>query len=322
MRNRSPLIVLSDNREEEEEPEEAEEPEKVPTDEPIFDASFKQEREGLEDCEKAETAVEAPIFDALEVGDVRSHLAKRRKRLESQLFGGRRRKRAADGWPKQELKEEISLKKEIRTKQEVAFVKRELGQGRGAPECSTSTKQAVCRGPILAGPEHPLKRGRHMNGLPQSELLRMAGHLERRYLSCDSLADRFYLEEDELARQLVEIGCRKGEVLTREDFAARREAAENAKKARLQNAPKVLASAQKNLTDFPVLRHLACREESRLSHKYSGHANAAKQSSFLEEISGYIDYGHRLKTENFEPYFDRKKRLLPKSPLGRRVVDD
>ena len=29
MRNRSPLIVLSDNREEEEEPEEAEEPEKA-----------------------------------------------------------------------------------------------------------------------------------------------------------------------------------------------------------------------------------------------------------------------------------------------------
>ena len=41
-------------------------------------------------------------------------------------------------------------------------MKRELGQGRGAPECSTSTKQAVCRGPILAGPEQSglLKRRR------------------------------------------------------------------------------------------------------------------------------------------------------------------
>merc|ERR1712080_278942 len=73
--------------------------------------------------------------------------------------------------------------------------------------------------------------------------------------------DRFYLEEDELARQLVEIGCRKGEVLSREEFAARREAAENAKKARLQNAPKVLASAQKDLCDYPFLRHLQAREE-------------------------------------------------------------
>ncbi len=25
-----------------------------------------------------------------------------------------------------------------------------------------------------------------------------------------------------------------------------------------------------------------------------------------------MDYGHRLKTENMEPYFDRKKRLMPR----------
>eukprot|EP00434_Breviolum_minutum_P045902 symbB.v1.2.041256.t1/scaffold7979.1/size8349/2 len=143
--------------------------------------------------------------------------------------------------------------------------------------------------------------------------------------------DRFYLEEDELARQLVEIGCRKGEVLTREDFAARREAAENAKKAgkscsaggfggvqfapqaRLQNAPKVLASAQKNLTDFPVLRHLAMREELVRSGKLSTIIFIRDKNHRGQEISGYIDYGHRLKTENFEPYFERKKRLLPKS---------
>lgn len=31
-----------------------------------------------------------------------------------------------------------------------------------------------------------------------------------------------------------------------------------------------------------------------------------------QEVSGYIDYGHRLKTENCEPYFDRKKRLMPR----------
>merc|ERR1719333_1217503 len=31
-----------------------------------------------------------------------------------------------------------------------------------------------------------------------------------------------------------------------------------------------------------------------------------------QEISGYIDYGHRLKIEEFEPYFERKKRLLPR----------
>lgn len=30
-----------------------------------------------------------------------------------------------------------------------------------------------------------------------------------------------------------------------------------------------------------------------------------------QEVSGYIDYAHRLKTEDFEPYFNEKKRLMP-----------
>ena len=31
-----------------------------------------------------------------------------------------------------------------------------------------------------------------------------------------------------------------------------------------------------------------------------------------QEVSGYIDYAHRLKSENFESYFERKKKLMPK----------
>ncbi len=31
-----------------------------------------------------------------------------------------------------------------------------------------------------------------------------------------------------------------------------------------------------------------------------------------QEISGYIDYAHRLKTEDFEVYFSGKKKLLPR----------
>ena len=31
-----------------------------------------------------------------------------------------------------------------------------------------------------------------------------------------------------------------------------------------------------------------------------------------QEVSGYIDLANRLKTENFEVYFERKKRLLPR----------
>jgi hypothetical protein len=31
-----------------------------------------------------------------------------------------------------------------------------------------------------------------------------------------------------------------------------------------------------------------------------------------QEISGYVDYAHRLKTENFESYFSRTKTFLPR----------
>lgn len=31
-----------------------------------------------------------------------------------------------------------------------------------------------------------------------------------------------------------------------------------------------------------------------------------------QEVSGYIDYGHRLKTENLEPLFEKKKKLMPR----------
>ena len=30
------------------------------------------------------------------------------------------------------------------------------------------------------------------------------------------------------------------------------------------------------------------------------------------EISGYIDLAHRMKTEDFKLYFERKKKLLPR----------
>ncbi|CAD7936734.1 unnamed protein product [Amoebophrya sp. A120] len=124
--------------------------------------------------------------------------------------------------------------------------------------------------------------------------------------------DRKYLEDDELARQLVEIGCRKGEVLSREEFAARKEAAEEARKSKLQNAPKVLASANKDLTDYPFLRHLAAREELVRQGKLSVIIFIRDKNTKGQEVSGYIDYGQRLKSENFEPYFERKKRLLPR----------
>jgi hypothetical protein len=90
----------------------------------------------------------------------------------------------------------------------------------------------------------------------------------------------FYLEDVELARQLVELGwvgtqtCSlqavhvessfatgsqrrirgNGEVIKREEFETRKETAEGARQARLNKKPKKLASQGKDVEQFPLLQ--------------------------------------------------------------------
>mmetsp|Transcript_5310 Transcript_5310/g.13424 ORF Transcript_5310/g.13424 Transcript_5310/m.13424 type:complete len:236 (+) Transcript_5310:222-929(+) len=128
-----------------------------------------------------------------------------------------------------------------------------------------------------------------------------------------SSMDLFYLEDQDLARQLVELGYRgSGETLKREEFEARKKAAEEAKASKLRNAPKKLASADKDLSHFPFLHNLAEREDLVRNGKLTSIIFIRDKNSKGQEVSGYIDYAHRLKTENFEPYFERKKKLMPR----------
>ncbi|KFH10941.1 flagellar/basal body protein [Toxoplasma gondii MAS] len=134
--------------------------------------------------------------------------------------------------------------------------------------------------------------------------------------------DRFYLEEEQLARQLVEIGSLRGTVLSREAFYAGKEQLEVARRATNHSPQKPLCSSGKDLRGSVVLRHLAAREDLVKNGKLSTIIFIRDVNKRGQEISGYIDYGDRLKKENFGPYFDRKKRLLPKpSDLSYCVLD-
>ncbi|KAK2552823.1 Cilia- and flagella-associated protein 299 [Acropora cervicornis] len=78
--------------------------------------------------------------------------------------------------------------------------------------------------------------------------------------------DLYYLEDEELARQLVELGYRgSGEVLKREEFEARKQAAEASRLSK-RSQQKTLASSGKDLKD-PFLIALAQREEANRSGK-------------------------------------------------------
>ncbi|XP_033125094.1 cilia- and flagella-associated protein 299-like [Anneissia japonica] len=123
--------------------------------------------------------------------------------------------------------------------------------------------------------------------------------------------DLYYLEDEELARQLVELGYRgSGEVLKREEFEARKQAAEASRLSK-RSQQKTLASSGKELKN-PFLKALAQREEANRSGKMTSIIFIRDKNAKGQEISGYIDFAHRLKTEDFEPYFSGKKRLLPR----------
>jgi len=124
--------------------------------------------------------------------------------------------------------------------------------------------------------------------------------------------DLYYLEDEELARQLVELGYRgSGEVLKREEFEARKQAVE-ASRLLKRTQQKTLASQGKTFKS-PFLQALAQREEGNRSGKLTSIVFIRDRNPRKQEISGYIDFAHRLKTEDFEPYFSGKKRLLPRS---------
>mmetsp|Transcript_5665 Transcript_5665/g.14333 ORF Transcript_5665/g.14333 Transcript_5665/m.14333 type:complete len:240 (-) Transcript_5665:186-905(-) len=125
--------------------------------------------------------------------------------------------------------------------------------------------------------------------------------------------DLYYLEDVELARQLVELGYRgNGEIIKREEFEARKEAAEAAIRARLDKKPKKLSSAGRNLDGYPLLQALAQREEAVRNGKLTTIVFIRDRNKKGQEVSGYIDYGQRLKSGGMDSVFDRKKRLMPK----------
>ncbi|XP_008565769.1 PREDICTED: uncharacterized protein C4orf22 homolog, partial [Galeopterus variegatus] len=123
--------------------------------------------------------------------------------------------------------------------------------------------------------------------------------------------DLYYLEDESLARQLVELGYRGiGEIVKREDFEARKAAIETVRLAE-RTQKKTLTSAGKDLKDN-FLKALAVREEDNRNGEVSSVIFIRDKNSHGQEVSGYIDYAHRLKSEDFEAYFNGKKRLLPR----------
>jgi hypothetical protein len=124
--------------------------------------------------------------------------------------------------------------------------------------------------------------------------------------------DLDYLGDEEMGRQLVELGYRgTGDTIRREDFEARKRLLIERTNQK-SSAPKQLASLERDLDSFPFLQALANREELLRTGKLTTIIFIRDYNHKGQEISGYIDLAQRLRTEDFVPIFERRKRLIPK----------
>jgi len=128
--------------------------------------------------------------------------------------------------------------------------------------------------------------------------------------------DLQYLEDRNMARKLVELGYRGDrEGYSKEQFLHIKEAFLKSKRISQRGEYHVL-SAGIDYTEAGennnFLRMLQQREEANRTGRQASVIMIRDYDRTGQEISGYIDYAHRLATEDWEPIFKGEVRLLPR----------
>ena len=122
-------------------------------------------------------------------------------------------------------------------------------------------------------------------------------------------ADRAYLDSVDIQRALVELGNRgSGDMLSRPEFDARH-AADRKRHLQKDAATRELAGAGKDFAGKPLLAALAAREELVRNGKLNTIIFIRDVNARGQEVSGYIDYAQRLKTDAWAPIFAGRVKL-------------
>ncbi|XP_059682696.1 cilia- and flagella-associated protein 299 [Gavia stellata] len=175
-----------------------------------------------------------------------------------------------------------------------------------------SQPRALQRRPLsrCAAAASPLPRTRRREGGMALAAAPLSCTYEEYLESQLTARDLRYLESEAVRRQVVDLGlCGSGDVLWREEFEAPAAAAAGLPAA----APRTsLSSVGEELKDN-FLWALAEREEANRTGKISSIIFIRDRNSRCQEVSAYIDYAHRLTTDDFEVCFSGKKRLFPRN---------
>lgn len=121
--------------------------------------------------------------------------------------------------------------------------------------------------------------------------------------------DLFHLRSKSISRSIIELGYHTPGTLERDDFYKRSQRV--ARYLYLLQNPLALCSENIEPEDS-LLQALALRENAnRIGELYTiiFMRFVGKSQS---QISGYIDYCHRLKTEDWKPFFENSKKIMPR----------
>ncbi|XP_037076711.1 cilia- and flagella-associated protein 299-like [Pollicipes pollicipes] len=139
-------------------------------------------------------------------------------------------------------------------------------------------------------------------------------HFETYEAYLDSIAswqDMFYLEDQTLARAIVELGYRgTAEFMKRHEFAERRREFEASKVSRDSREDRLAADGLE--LEDPLLLALAEREAVNRDGRVATIIFLRSLNERNQEISGYVDYAQRLRSDAFREYFSGEARLMPR----------
>lgn len=129
----------------------------------------------------------------------------------------------------------------------------------------------------------------------------------------DSMAtkdDLEFLLEESTRRELVKLECRSNKPIISEEQFDKKKAAIEAGRTSKRVIEKKLCSTNKNIQG-PLMQELAKREEGNIHNKFLTIIFLRNHNARGEEESAYIDYSARLHEEDWEVYFEGKKKLVP-----------
>ena len=126
-----------------------------------------------------------------------------------------------------------------------------------------------------------------------------------------SSTDKFYIDDAEMARYVIQIGGRKAGLLTQAEFVAKKNAIIASQRYRMRRTRAVARQCAYDAGDSVFLAAIAARDAALGNRSMVSILYLLARNNKGQEISGYIDLGEKLLDTDYGKLLSGKSRLLP-----------